>query len=253
MKEYLTIGELAAIFKMDVQLLRYYDAQGLLVPALRNEQNGRRFYHFDQIYPLATTRYLRKLGYSLEKIGDFVRTGDVDKNVGTLTDQAAILRKRCEELMETVDIIQKKLDFIERESRATQEGRFFLKTYPDRQFIHVGDEINLFTHELFYFYPTVGFYQGDRKWFGAYLFDEEDSAATIYRGTEPALIPGGRYFCGYHYGPYQTIQDSIDRLYEAGGQYALDSCVVTLNIIDQFAEGHPANYITALEARVLEG
>ena len=128
MKEYLTIGELAAIFKMDVQLLRYYDAQGLLVPALRNEQNGRRFYHFDQIYPLATIRYLRKLGYSLEKIGDFVRTGDVDKNVGTLTDQAAILRKRCEELMETVDIIQKKLDFIERESRATQEGRFFLKT-----------------------------------------------------------------------------------------------------------------------------
>ena len=32
MKEFLTIGELADIFNMDVQLLRHYDAKGLLVP-----------------------------------------------------------------------------------------------------------------------------------------------------------------------------------------------------------------------------
>ena len=47
MKEYLSIGELANIFGMDVQLLRYYDARGILVPSVRNESNGRRYYHFD--------------------------------------------------------------------------------------------------------------------------------------------------------------------------------------------------------------
>ena len=31
MKEFLSIGELAKIFDMDVQLLRHYDAKGLLV------------------------------------------------------------------------------------------------------------------------------------------------------------------------------------------------------------------------------
>ena len=51
MKEYLSIGELANIFGMDVQLLRYYDACGILVPSVRNEANGRRYYHFDQVYP----------------------------------------------------------------------------------------------------------------------------------------------------------------------------------------------------------
>ena len=56
MKEYLSIGELANIFGMDVQLLRYYDARGILVPSVRNEANGRRYYHFDQVYPLATIR-----------------------------------------------------------------------------------------------------------------------------------------------------------------------------------------------------
>ena len=61
MKEFLTIGELANIFNMDVQLLRHYDAKGLLVPQVRNSENNRRFYHFDQVYPLATIRYLRRL------------------------------------------------------------------------------------------------------------------------------------------------------------------------------------------------
>ena len=41
-----------------VQLLRHYDAKGLLVPQVRNSENNRRFYHFDQVYPLATIRYL---------------------------------------------------------------------------------------------------------------------------------------------------------------------------------------------------
>ena len=61
MKEFLTIGELANIFNMDVQLLRHYDTKGLLVPQVRNSENNRRFYHFDQVYPLATIRYLRRL------------------------------------------------------------------------------------------------------------------------------------------------------------------------------------------------
>ena len=46
MKEFLTIGELANIFNMDVQLLRHYDTKGLLVPQVRNSENNRRFYHF---------------------------------------------------------------------------------------------------------------------------------------------------------------------------------------------------------------
>lgn len=251
-KEYLTIGEIAQIFQMDVQLLRHYDARGLLVPALRNEENGRRLYRFDQVYPLATIRYLRKLGYSLNRIGEFVQNGNVDKNLETLVDQAALLRQQCAELMETVDIIQKKLDFVARESRDAGRDVYRVKTYPDRPFIRIGHYLNLYTHELYYFYPVVGFYQQGEKWFGAYLFDERASAASAEKGVEPDWIPGGRYFCGYHCGPYRTIQESIDRLYEAGASYRLDQRVVTLNIIDQFVEGHPTNFITSLEARILE-
>lgn len=252
MKEYLSIGELANIFNMDVQLLRHYDAKGLLVPAIRNPTNSRRQYHFDQVYQLATIRYLRALGYSLKSIKDFIYADDVNKNLDTMIDQSEQLRQQCEGLLETVDIIQKKLAFIDRECQYTQEGSFSIRTYPDRQFVDIGDEINLFTHELFYFYPTIGFYEGDDKRFGAYLFDEQSPNSTALKQANQSTVPGGRYLCGYHYGPYQTIQKSIKKLFEAGKDYKLDSCVVTLNIIDQFVEGHPTNYITGLEVLIIE-
>ena len=72
---------------MDVQLLRYYDARGILVPSVRNEANGRRYYHFDQVYPLATIRYLRKLDYSLDQIGAFISSGDISQNLGSMAEQ----------------------------------------------------------------------------------------------------------------------------------------------------------------------
>ena len=68
-----------------------------------------------------------------------------------------------------------------------------------------------------------------------------------------SYIPAGDYLCGYHYGPYLTIQDSIDRLFGEARRRKLpvDDCVITPNIVDQCCEGHPDNYITGLEVRIL--
>lgn len=103
MKEFLSIGELAKIFDMDVQLLRHYDAKGLLVPQVRNSENSRRFYHFDQVYPLATIRYLRRLGYPLAQIRDFLHNNALRDNLEMLSEQAEKLRRQCDELNATID------------------------------------------------------------------------------------------------------------------------------------------------------
>ena len=104
MKEYLTIGELANIFNMDVQLLRYYDSRGILVPAIRNESNGRRFYHFDQIYALASIRYLRKIGYSLDQIYSFVTINDTIKNLSFMTQQADELEQYIVQMLQENEV-----------------------------------------------------------------------------------------------------------------------------------------------------
>ena len=228
MKEFLTIGELADIFDMDVQLLRHYDAKGLLVPQVRNSENKRRFYHFDQVYPLATIRYLRRLDYSLAQIKEFLHSNGLRDNLQMLSEQAEQMRRQSDELNAMIQIIQQKVE-----------------------------ELNLFTHELFYFYPTIGFYRGVRKWFGAYLYDDQPievhRLSDVAEKQTVAYIPAGEYLCGYHYGPYLTIQNSIDQLIQEAARRNLpvDDCVITPNIVDQCCEGHPDNYITGLEVRIL--
>ena len=68
-----------------------------------------------------------------------------------------------------------------------------------------------------------------------------------------AYIPAGEYLCGYPYGSYLTIQDFIDQLIQEAARRNLpvDDCVITPNIVDQCCEGHPDNYITGLEVRIL--
>ena len=128
MKEFLTIGELANIFNMDVQLLRHYDTKGLLVPQVRNSENNRRFYHFDQVYPLATIRYLRRLDYSLAQIKAFLHSNGLRDNLQMLSQQAQQLRRQCDELNATIQIIQQKVEFIEREQAVSQRDKFYVRT-----------------------------------------------------------------------------------------------------------------------------
>lgn len=65
-KEYLNVNELATLFGLNVQTLHYYDKIGILKPSYRDPKNGYRKYRFDQTYKLASIRYMRKLGYSIE-------------------------------------------------------------------------------------------------------------------------------------------------------------------------------------------
>ena len=222
MKEYLHHRRAGQIFGMTCSCCATMMPAGCWCPPCATKPTDGGTIILDQVYLLATIRYLRKLGYSLEQAADFVASGDVSKNMDSMAAQADILQRRCQELLTTVDIIQKKIRFIQEETRDAKENSFRCKVYPDRQFLHIGEEIDLFTYEPFYFYPTVGFYTADRKWFGAYLFGDS-GADKLLAETQAAAdqIPGGNYLCGYHYGPYTTIRDSIGRLYQDGGKPGL--------------------------------
>lgn len=251
MNEYISIGELASIFDVTVQLLRHYDAKELLVPEIRDPVTGHRKYRFDQMYKLATIRYLRKIGYSLDKIEDFIRINDFDQAISAMKSQSEELKRRYNELLLTDNIIQKKLAFIAAERKHIVENQFTKKTLPPRYYVLIGDETALFTNELFYFYPTLGFYSGDTKKFGAYLLDHPDliSFTVAQNDIGRSMIPGGVYQSTYHFGPYQTMPHTIERL--------LDYCkadrmrtVVTFNIIDQFIVTDPERYVTEVQLRI---
>lgn len=67
-KRRITIGELSKLTGISITALRYYDREQILVPEIRNEENGYRYYSVKQLEKAQTIRDLKALDLSLEEI-----------------------------------------------------------------------------------------------------------------------------------------------------------------------------------------
>ena len=109
-KEYLNVHELASLFGLNVQTLHYYDKVGVFKPSDRDPGNRYRKYRFDQIYELASIRYMRKLGYSVGAVREFQDTREPDVSLKRLKERSAAIDEvwagradRMPEVVEAVD------------------------------------------------------------------------------------------------------------------------------------------------------
>lgn len=242
-KEYLKVHEIAELFGLNVQTLHYYDKAGILKPNYRDPNNGYRKYKFDQIYQLASIRYMRKLGYSIDAVKDFQNSRNAQETLVRLRERSEAIRKQWEELMKIDEAIMRKIQFIENALPDVRVDEIEILERPERQYIPIGVEEQLYMDESFYFYPTLVLYGGDQKLFGALVTDESSANTSV--------LPAGRYIVGYHQGPYEDIQKSFDRIRAYGKDYALDEQMLAINIIDQFIEKDSQNYITRIEVKIV--
>ena len=246
-KEYLNVNELATLFGLNVQTLHYYDKIGILKPSYRDPKNGYRKYRFDQTYKLASIRYMRKLGYSIEAVRDFQDTKSPAEALKRLKERSVAIHAQWEEMMRIDHAILRKIQFIEDSKDGIDYENIQVVKYPERKYIPIGAEEELYAGESFYFYPTIVFYGENSKEFGALLTD-----AVPEENAEIRTIPAGTYVVGYHKGAYEEIQDSFKRIKEWGRNLNLEDTILALNIIDQFVEQDNDNYSTRIEVRIAD-
>ena len=70
MSDCYNIGEIARLFSLHPDTLRYYEEKGLLHPA--RGENGYRTYGIQDICTLNVVRSLRELGMPVERIGAYL-------------------------------------------------------------------------------------------------------------------------------------------------------------------------------------
>lgn len=249
MKDSFTVGEMASLFNLNVQTLHYYESIRLFTPVRKRETNGARIYQFDQVYALATIRFLKKLEYPLSRIKETMDSRDPDVSLRTMRQQSEELRIRCESLERIRRAIDRKIRFIEERTASLDVHSIRVLGFPERQYIPIGPEEHLYGNDDFYFYPTVVFYSPEGKRFGAMLTGEENALPHL-----PRTIPGGEFMVGYHRGPYERIEESFSRIRSeaAGLGLSLASDTVNINIIDQFVERDPGRYITEIQIRMVQ-
>ena len=156
-KEYLNVNELATLFGLNVQTLHYYDKIGILKPSYRDPKNGYRKYRFDQTYKLASIRYMRKLGYSIEAVRDFQDTKSPDEALKRLKERSAAIHAQWEEMMRIDHAILRKIQFIEDSKAGIDYENIQVVKYPERKYIPIGAEEELYAGEYSTFIQPLYF------------------------------------------------------------------------------------------------
>lgn len=251
MKDYLTISEIGDLFGINVQTLYYYERIGIFKPEKR-KANGYRQYRFDQIYPLATIRYLRKMGYSLDEIRQYMDLREPDETMARLYRHSEALRGKINELMRIDDAVMRKVTYIEQKRKNLDINKVEVKWFPQRWYIPIGTEDQIYLDDSFYFYPTIAFYEGTVKYFGAYvdLSSEgisEDGEENEIMKPRYSSIPAGKFLVGWHKGPYETCMEKFKSMKLTHPELQYMNKCINFNLIDQFVERDPQNYITEVQ------
>lgn len=251
MQDLLNIGEIGKRFNISKQTLQYYDKIGLFQPAFR-DANGYRRYHIGQFTKLAYILNLKKLGLSLEEIEEIY---------AKLTPHSYLenLDKRKQEIQEEIDMleemkatIERKEKFLHMKSTEKLDKQEIIKHFPERYYVEIGTESELYKNSIFYHNPTVVFYLPEGKKFGCYLYGEKnrEKLLKIYQDIE--IIPAGDYLSAIFKGSYEEIFDYVKEIRKKFNHLNLEDTSIHFNIIDQFVECDTSNFITEINIRVLE-
>lgn len=137
-KDQYTIHEIAELYGVGPDALRYYERLGLIAP--RRAQNGYRIYDLRDIYRLTILRDLRDLGFSMERIGEYLSGLSVENTLCLLREERALIRERMRALRAAGRAIDERSRALERYARA-EEGDMALIELPERPCVRLNADI----------------------------------------------------------------------------------------------------------------
>ena len=224
MKQKWMIGELAKMFDVSTDTLRYYEAEGLL-RSHRNEANGYRQYSYDDLFVLMDILLFRSLGLPVKEIQPLVTT----KKLGEIKEVLQQNDRLIEEQMELLQLQRKQLAQIisQHEVCEKQLGQFSIVAAPAFQSKFLGTDVEDVLR-------VVKQYKTDEGWM-------DRIRHTLFLPTEEVF--GSRSFEAAEMGI--SFDDETIREFEAGEQLqfslSLDKeCVYTVVETDYSSAEHAA-------------
>ena len=129
MKDYYKINEIARLYGIGVDSLRYYEKLGILKP--RRDTNGYRLYNLKDMYKLNVIRDLRRLDFSMQQIKDYLEGQTVDHTLALLRQEQALVQAQIQELQTKARLLQRRIATLT-EARSIVPGAITLRTLPQR-------------------------------------------------------------------------------------------------------------------------
>jgi DNA-binding transcriptional MerR regulator len=259
----LSIGEFSRVTQLSIKALRLYHEKGILVPSSINVRSKYRYYGSRDVERARILRQLQELGFSLQEIKEIFSGCQDDGQI------AVHVQKKMAEIGQTIrkfQDIQKKLRQF---SDSIREEKLIYKTNIESEEI---PEMLLCGIRFQGKYSEVGpkfaaLFKAAGRWvagkpFSLYYdseFKEEDADIEACLEVKKEIrkaeiscrrLAGGKALTLLHYGPYEELGRSYQRLYETCREKNLE---IILPMREQYLKGpgmifrgNPKKYVTKL-------
>lgn len=265
MKEYYPIHELAKLFDLCPDTLRYYEEKGLLHPT-RGENRYRR-YGIQDICTLNIIRALRTLDLPTGEIRGYLERRSVGETLELLGREEALLRRRMAELESACREAEERRRRLER-YRDVEAGRVELVEEPERPYVFLEKDFILEKEVDFQLKRLEQRHQDYIQVIGSQCMGAALDGESLKRGiynhfsrvfflTKPGLpfddvLPAGRYARLYYRGGYDRLNEHLEVLLagveEAG--YRPAGAPLELYRIDAHDTNQEEEYVTELQVWV---
>ncbi len=106
MSDRYTIGDIAKLFDIPMQNIRFYEEKGIITPE-KNKSNGYRSYSAWTLNDLLDTKRFRGMDFSLEQIGKILKTNNLNEICDTYITQEQKILKEIQRYQIILEILSK--------------------------------------------------------------------------------------------------------------------------------------------------
>ena len=262
MPRYFRIGELARLYGVSADLLRYYEEQDLLRP--HRTENGYRAYSIEDVWRLNVIRDLRTLDVPVETIRAYLQDHSAASTRQLLEDELALLDARIHRLEGLRRTVHQRMDNCRR-AYSLPLGECFFQKFPARrchalhQPYRTDAEMDPLIQQLRRFDPDHLYVWGNDG-IGSFLDLNAAKQGDCQRYTGvfilhpkgESTLPRGEYLCLAYRGPNSRNTGLVPRLLaEAHRQgYAPQGPLLEFLLADIHISGDEADHVTELQLRV---
>lgn len=266
MKEYYQIHELAKLFDLCPDTLRYYEEKGLLHPT--RGENRYRKYGIQDICTLNIIRSLRELDLPTGEIRGYLECRSVGETLKLLERETKLLRSRMEALEAACSQAEERRQRLERYS-SVQAGHVEFLQEPERPFVFLEKDFILEKEVDFQLKRLEQRHQDYIQVIGSQCMgaalDEESLRKGIYNHfsrvfflTQPGLpydeiLPAGAYARLYYRGDYDRLEEHLNTLLNGiiAEGWQPEGAPLELYRIDAHDTNREEEYVTELQVRIV--
>ena len=140
------IGHFSSLSRISVRMLRHYDANGVLAPAVVDRATGYRWDAHDQLREASEIRRLRDVGFGVSAIGALLAARGTPAYAQALSAQRAALAEESSAALRRLVIIERMLDQ-QRQEDAMSTISAELTTLPEQTLITLRGRVPDYTAE----------------------------------------------------------------------------------------------------------